>query len=175
MAADKNYLSFGSYLKTSRIQKGISLKDVSREIRISEETLLLIEKEDHDRLPAEVFVKGFLRAYADVVGADGEVAVRRYLSDRQTILETAALDSDLIKSSARVWPRFAISIGALLCIIALSVFGESLYRERYGGPGSSGYGSGNRKPSDVSLSHTRKGAAVEDKGNQKNADPGNNR
>jgi len=44
------------------------------------QTLNYIEDEDIDNLPEEVFVKGFLRAYAKVVGADGDEAVKLYLS-----------------------------------------------------------------------------------------------
>ena len=55
---NKNSLSFGRYLKAIRIEKGISLDEVSEETRIRIDTLRLIEKEDHDRLPSEVFVTG---------------------------------------------------------------------------------------------------------------------
>ncbi len=44
------------------------------------QTLNYIENEELYNLPEEVFVKGFLRAYAKVVGADGDEAVKLYLS-----------------------------------------------------------------------------------------------
>ncbi|MFH2218087.1 MAG: RodZ domain-containing protein [Pseudomonadota bacterium] len=161
MAADKNLLSFGSYLKTSRIEKGVNLKEVSRETRVSEETLLLIEMEDHERLPAEVFVKGFLRAYAKAVGADGDVAVRRYLSNRQAIMETSRLDSELNESSTSVLPRIAISLGALFCVIALSVFGVSFFQGWHGDGDSAKYETKNKKRNGVSLRHTRESVDAE--------------
>ena len=64
MANSKNYLSFGRYLKNIRLEKGLHLDMISKETRIGLHNLALIESEDHKNLPAEVFVKGFLRAYA---------------------------------------------------------------------------------------------------------------
>ena len=78
MKPDKESLSFGHYLQAIRLEKKISLEKVSEETRIGLDILKLIDKEDHDNLPAEVFVKGFLRAYARAIGADGEEAVWRY-------------------------------------------------------------------------------------------------
>jgi len=131
MVTEKNFLSFGRYLKAIRLEKGISLKEVSRETRVGIETLLLVEKEDHNRLPAEVFVKGFLRAYAKVVGADDDVVVQLYLSNRRAFQETFKPDVDLIESSPKFWPRLFFSIGALLCIIVSSVFGISFFQKPY--------------------------------------------
>ena len=83
MTTENKSISFGSYLKTIRIEKGIDLEDVSIKTKIRMDNLLLIEKEDHARLPDEVYVKGFLRAFAKVIGADGDEAVRRYLRSLQ--------------------------------------------------------------------------------------------
>ena len=46
-----------------------------RETRIRRDALIHIEEEDHEKLPDIVFVKGFLRAYAKAIGADGDEAV----------------------------------------------------------------------------------------------------
>ncbi len=115
-------LSFGRYLRSLRIEKGISLQTVATETRIGLSTLLLIENEDLDKLPAEVFMKGFLRAYAKVVGADGDEAVHRYLSDHDAYQAAAKFEDDLLKSGARFWPRFFLAFILLGCIITLSVY-----------------------------------------------------
>ena len=119
---DKNSLSFGRYLKAIRIEKGISLEEVSRETRIRMDNLLLIEKEDHDKLPAQVFMRGFLRAYAKAVGADDEEAVRRYVSSLQAFRESLRSEADFIRLSTKSWAHLFVSLGVLLCIIAASVF-----------------------------------------------------
>ena len=115
-------VSFGRYLKRVRVEKGISLQRVARETRIGLNTLLLIENEDIDKLPAEVFVKGFLRAYAKAIGADGDEAVHRYLSDYQAHQAAVKREDDLFKSGARFWPRFLLAFSLLGCIIALTLY-----------------------------------------------------
>ena len=114
--------SFGRYLKSVRVEKGISLQTVAKETRIGLNTLLLIENEDIGKLPAEVFMKGFLRAYSKVIGADGDAAVHRYLSDYQAHQAAVKREDDLFKSGARFWPRFLLAFSLLGCIIALSLY-----------------------------------------------------
>ena len=94
MKSDKESLSFGQYLQSVRLEKKISLEQVSDETRIGLGTLKLIEKEEHENLPAKVFVKGFLRAYARAIGADGEEAVQRYESRLSVIKELSGTDKD---------------------------------------------------------------------------------
>lgn len=130
MFVNKNSLSFGRYLKAIRLEKGIDLKDVAKETKIGMDYLLMIEKEDHDFLPAEVFVKGFLRAYAKVIAADGDEAVKRYLSSRCVFQEAVGFDADLKKSGQAFWPRLMLSLGTLLGIIVLSVLLISVFSHR---------------------------------------------
>lgn len=126
----KNSLSFGRYLRTRRLEKGVNLEVISRETKIRMDCLLLIEQEDHNRLPAEVFVKGFLRAYAKIIGVDEDDVIRRYLSSLQVFKESARSEDDLIRLNKNYWPRLLLSIGALLCIIAFSVYVVSFFQGR---------------------------------------------
>ncbi|MBL7208016.1 MAG: helix-turn-helix domain-containing protein [Desulfobacterales bacterium] len=124
---NKNSLSFGYYLKAIRVEKGISLDEVSEKTRIGINYLLLIEKEDHNRLPSEVFVKGFLRAYAEAVGVDGDEAVRRYTSSLNAYQANVKSEADFDNLSTRFWPHLLLSLGAMICIIVLSVFAMSVF------------------------------------------------
>jgi cytoskeletal protein RodZ len=76
--------SYGLYLQSVRVEKGISIERVAQETRIRVEILRSIEAEDHDNLPNDVFVKGFLRSFATAVGADPEEVLRRFATRRQT-------------------------------------------------------------------------------------------
>jgi cytoskeletal protein RodZ len=125
--ADKATLSFGRYLQAVRLEKGISLEVVSKETRIRKDILALIEEENHNRLPDQAFVRGFIRAYAKAIGADGDEAIRRYDSRLQVIRKIAQSETDLTQSRQRFWPRLLLSIGTLLCLIFLSVFVVSIF------------------------------------------------
>ncbi len=130
MSHNKNNLSFGRYLRTNRLEKGINLEVVVRETKIRMDTLLLIEQEDHKRLPAEVFVKGFLRAYAKIIGVDEDKVIRNYLSSLKKFKETAKSEDELIRMNINYWPRLLLSIGTLLCIISLSVYITSIFQDQ---------------------------------------------
>ena len=124
---DKAALSFGRYLQAIRLEKAMSLKMVSKETRIRQDMLALIEEENHDKLPDEVFVKGFIRAYAKAIGADGDEAIGRYNSRLQVIQKIQKSEHDLKKFTTKFWPRLILSIGTLACLIVLSVFGVSVF------------------------------------------------
>jgi len=130
MATDKKSLSFGRYLQDIRLSKGISLETVAEETRIRIDNLLLVEGENHDKLPDEVFVKGFLRAFAKAIGADGDEAVRRYQLRLKVVKKFTKSEADLKMPAGRFWRRLLFCIGALLCLIFLSVFAVSVLKTR---------------------------------------------
>lgn len=127
MVKSENYLSFGRYLKNIRLEKGIHLNTVSKETRLGLHNLALIENEDHENLPAEVFVKGFLYAYAKAIGADSDRTLKLYLASLHSYKESARFEAELIKSGTKFWPRLLLSLGALVCLMTLSVLGASFF------------------------------------------------
>lgn len=70
--------SLGHYLKVQRKLRGISLEDVSRLSKIAPNWLKLLEQDEFDKLPGEIFTKGYLRLYSEVIGLDPEDVVLRY-------------------------------------------------------------------------------------------------
>jgi cytoskeletal protein RodZ len=113
--------SFGQYLQGFRTEKRISLETVAEETRIRLETLQQIEEEDHENLPDEVFVKGFLRAYATAVGADGEEAVRRYQQRLSVHRKVVQSEAALLRSTKKFWMRLLLALGTLAVLIVVSV------------------------------------------------------
>ncbi|CAB1056135.1 hypothetical protein D1BOALGB6SA_869 [Olavius sp. associated proteobacterium Delta 1] len=132
MNNDRESLSFGRYLQAIRLEKKISLEQVAEKTRVGLGNLLLVEQEDHEQLPAEVFVKGFLRSYAAAIGADGDEAVRRYESRLDVVQKIAESEASVGKSETRLWWKLIISLGLLLCIIAVSIMIISIFRHTPG-------------------------------------------
>lgn len=120
--SDPCTMSFGRYLKALRIQKGISIESVSDEIRISLQQLSLIEAEDHNQLPDEVYVKGILRAYAKLIGIDDNDIVDRYIINRSVFQETQKAETDLLNSGKKVLSRLLLSMSLLIIIVVLSIY-----------------------------------------------------
>jgi cytoskeleton protein RodZ len=115
--------TFGRYLQGVRLERGIRLEAVAEETRIAPSTLKAIESEDFDRLPPDVFLKGFLRAFARAVGADEREALALYL-ERRPAQESgrlaAAEPPPAAASSVGGW-KLALLLAAFAGLIALSV------------------------------------------------------
>lgn len=71
--------AFGEKLRKQREQRGIELDAISNTTKISTRMLRALEDEHFDQLPGGVFNKGFVRAYARLVGLNEEEAIADYL------------------------------------------------------------------------------------------------
>ncbi len=69
----------GKTLRQIRERMGIDLKTVSAETKINMKILECIEEEALDKLPALVYLKGFLRGYARSLGLDPLKVTEGYL------------------------------------------------------------------------------------------------
>jgi|Deesub1362B_J571_1020462.scaffolds.fasta_scaffold04107_4 cytoskeletal protein RodZ len=68
----------GQLLREKREQKGASLEDVEEVTRIRKKYIEALEGGDYGLLPAEIYVKGFLRNYAIYLGLDVEEVMALY-------------------------------------------------------------------------------------------------
>jgi len=114
---------FGRYLQSIRLAKKIGLEKVSAETRIGLGTLRHIEQEALDALPAEVFLKGFLRAYAKYIEADPDEAVRRYEAHREVAIRIARFEKTPQKLSSGAGLKLLLSLVALGLLMAASIAG----------------------------------------------------
>ena len=130
MKTEKESFSFGRYLQSMRLEKKINLEKVSEETRIAVSNLQLIEKEDLEALPDEVFVKGFLRSYARAIGGDGDAAVKLYEARLNMISRLADAGSFSPRSSLIAWRNLILSIIVILAVIVLSLYGDSYFQGR---------------------------------------------
>jgi len=113
----------GDLLRRAREEKGLSLDQAMEATRIRKEFLEALEEEDLNRLPGEVYVKGFLRNYASYLGLDPEEVLSllpRPESPTPAVAPSPVgqmLDQPLEPASLlRFWP-----IAALLAIAVLLV------------------------------------------------------
>ena len=65
-------LSVGDILRRARLQKNLSIEDLEVAIRVSAAHIRAIEEGRLDVLPGRVYALGFIRAYAEYVGLDGD-------------------------------------------------------------------------------------------------------
>ncbi len=68
----------GELLRQTRESSGGDIAQIATTLRIRAAYLTAIEESQYDRMPAPVYALGFVRAYANYLGLDGEEAVRRF-------------------------------------------------------------------------------------------------
>ena len=70
----------GNSLREARVRKGLGFPEVELATKIRGKYLRALEEEDFEILPGDTYVRGFLRAYAEHLGLDGQLYVDEYLS-----------------------------------------------------------------------------------------------
>ena len=73
-------LDFGTRMKRSREERGVSLRQIADVTRISVVALEALERNEMSRLPGGIFSRGIVRSYALEVGLDPEQTVRDFLA-----------------------------------------------------------------------------------------------
>lgn len=71
-------VQFGARLRQQRESKSLTVPDVVKLTKIPEKTLVHLEEGAFELLPAEVFVRGFLKSYCRAVGLEVDGTVQDY-------------------------------------------------------------------------------------------------
>lgn len=121
--------SFGEYLRKERESKSISLEEISTSTKIRKVFLEAIENDDIDRLPAEVFVKGFLQAYSKHVGLNATEVIHRY-QNFLTSLNRPEQIEEPVKKKNNVWRNSFITAGVLLIFfVCFMIFSKQMQKD----------------------------------------------
>jgi helix-turn-helix protein len=70
----------GNSLREARVRQQLELTEVELATKIRARYLRALEEENFEALPAQTYVKGFLRTYADYLGLDGQLYVDEFNS-----------------------------------------------------------------------------------------------
>lgn len=68
----------GDILRRERERQNLSIKDIEKATSIRALYIEAIEKSENDKLPGEVYTKGFIKNYANFLKLDSESLVRQY-------------------------------------------------------------------------------------------------
>jgi cytoskeletal protein RodZ len=114
--------TLGSYLKEQRERRNMSAAELSRVTRIPQASLEAIECDRFDELPGEVFVRGFLKAYAQAVALIPADVLARYTSSRRVAYVTPLpVQTPLQAAREGQGRRFGVAIAFVLLLILLSL------------------------------------------------------
>src|SRR5262249_9576185 len=114
--------TLGSYLREQRERRGLNAAELSRVTRIPLASLEAIENDRFDELPGEVFVRGFLKAYAQAVSLVPAEVLARYTSSRRVAYVTPLpVQTPLQAAREGQGRRFGVAIAFVLLLILLSL------------------------------------------------------
>jgi cytoskeletal protein RodZ len=116
----------GNSLREARLRQALDFPEIEQATKIRPKYLRALEDEQFDILPGQTYVKGFLRAYAEYLGLDGQLYVDEYNSRYIHVDEETPLRARSTSSLGRAGPRFESSVIlvalAAIAILTLLVF-----------------------------------------------------
>ena len=124
---DERARDFGERMKRLREERGVALRDIAETTKISVSALEALERNDISRLPGGIFSRGFVRAYAEQIGADPEKAVRDFIArfphdsvtDGSPYVTTHEVDTDPPSHAGRL---VLIAAPIVIAVVALIVW-----------------------------------------------------
>lgn len=116
-------LTLGEKLSNLRNERRISLKEVSRATRIQAKYLEYLELGEYSNLPADVYVKGFLRVYAQFLGVDDAILMRLYEKEKGIKKNLEKIGSGKAKAREKInMTPFLITPKIIAFFVGASVF-----------------------------------------------------
>jgi cytoskeletal protein RodZ len=109
----------GNSLREARLRQGLDLAEIEQATKVRSRYLKALEEEDFDVLPGQTYVKGFLKAYADHLGLDGDLYVEEFNSRYATGEEEPIPRA---RGSGGSWPR-PVHLHSSAVLISLTAIG----------------------------------------------------
>src|SRR3989304_4834217 len=116
--------NLGEYIKKEREKKGITLEEAAKATRIRKTYLQAIEGGDFS-IQSPVFMKGFLRSYAEFIGLDSTDIIGRYkgiLEERQGKGKTEEHKLEPVRSSRKYAVTAVITLSLIAVIVVAYIF-----------------------------------------------------
>ncbi|GEM_PF-4491270 len=116
--------TIGEFLKRERELRQISLEEIAEETKVSMGRLRALEANQFDQLPAPIYIRGFVRIYAEYIGLDpAEVMMRfedeLFFDEQETQTRSSGfktLDEERVESKRRLFVVLAIILVAALLV-----------------------------------------------------------
>ncbi len=123
-------LTAGECLKRKREELNISLKDISEKLKVKIGYLENLEKGNYEELPPDVYVKGFVKSYAQFVGLDSEKMIGIYNREKkiENKIEKKSKKKEVYanklttKNFAVITPKIITAFLSLLILFAVGYY-----------------------------------------------------
>ncbi len=71
----------GQILRSEREKLDLSAQEIAKQIHLDVKIIESIENDSHEGMPTATYIRGYLRSYAKIVGADADKIIKLYNSD----------------------------------------------------------------------------------------------
>jgi len=125
-------LTLGERMKKIRNERRLSLAEISKSTKIQSKYLEYVEEGEYMKLPADVYVKGFIKSYATFMGLDDIGLIKQYQREKgihKNIKKISDDDKNNIPikfSSFIITPKIIIISAIILVAVAILAY---LYKE----------------------------------------------
>ena len=121
----------GQALREAREAQGLSVEEVAKAMKLSNSTIRRLESEDWEGMQAPVYVRGYIRSYAHLVGLDEDALLSLYnvvdvRSANEPRIELTAVDGGQKGFRASwVFASAALALAAVTAVALLLVLPET--------------------------------------------------
>lgn len=117
----------GQLLKRVRIEKNVSIENVANQLHLRIKVIESIEQDDYANLPEQVFIRGYLRAYANYLALDADQVICCYnekfnnngMPDKP---ENLLWQNSKVTANGSAWLKWITVIAIVASIIAIALW-----------------------------------------------------
>jgi len=107
----------GALLRAARLRRGDKLRQVSNVLKIRYDYLVSMENGRFDDLPGAIYSRGFIRAYSEYLGLDGEELVSKLNAESDVLTDNSKLAFPAIIPEDGIPGGLVVLIGLLITIL----------------------------------------------------------
>jgi cytoskeletal protein RodZ len=123
---------FGSYLKSERELRGVTLDELHSKTMIPVRFLLALENNQFDELPEEVFIKGYIRSIAKVIGAQEYEVLSTYMDIKKTAPSIDTNNpSTLDQKHSTLDPKFIFALSLIILFLSGIAWGINILIHKF--------------------------------------------
>ena len=126
----------GTSLREARERRRLDFAEAEQATKIRAKYLRALEDEQFDQLPAGTYVRGFLRAYAEYLGLDGDLYVDEYSSRYASGDDVLERRVRTVRQRPRQERRLETHVVWLALVVIALVTALVIVAWRYGGGGA---------------------------------------
>lgn len=122
---EENYApGLGARLRHAREAAQLTIQDVAQHLRLKLAVISALENDEYQKLPAPMFVKGYLRMYASMLGLPADEIVNSYNRICQVVPAVQPASPGLKHQLSQYF--FSLAINGLLCLTIIGFIAVSV-------------------------------------------------